>query len=220
MQFVSLQRGGGTRHTAAPAPRHHPSSSRPSPKTHPQPSPPQLRNRLEFLGGVTDTYLTPAKGGIDTWNVLTGGSPQYRVHPGSQPPPRLPTSASARRTYDIAYYPRDTRRNRDPTATLGIEESFTEEGRKLLAAAPVAGPNDRGSLGGKVRAGGGAGAACGMPPWKDSARACSRRTGRNLTPARPVLFPRPPASTCAEPGRGALRPCGPAHRDDDELDGV
>lgn len=97
-------------------------------------SPPlQLRNVLEFDGGVTDTYLHPAKGGVDTWNVITRGTPaRYRVPPGSTPQPRVPTQATPERAFDIKYFPRDVRRNRDPSSFFPIEASLSAESQKLL----------------------------------------------------------------------------------------
>lgn len=93
----------------------------------------QLRNILEFDGGIADTYLHPAQPGVDKWNVITHGTPnRFRLPPGSQPQPRIPGTATIDRTYSIAYFPRDVRRNKDPLLNVPIEESFSAEAKKLL----------------------------------------------------------------------------------------
>lgn len=85
----------------------------PRPSRHPPHFFSQIRGVLEFDGGITDTYLTAARTGIDPWNILTRGSARYRTPPGAQPQPLLPTAVPSR-TYDIKYFPRDIRRNNDP----------------------------------------------------------------------------------------------------------
>lgn len=46
----------------------------------------QLRNIIEFDGGVTDSYLHRAKPSLDTWNVVwPDGTPRYRSPPGYVP---------------------------------------------------------------------------------------------------------------------------------------
>lgn len=57
---------------------------------------------------------------------------RYRAAPGSQPPATIPADAFLGRAYDIHYYSRDVRRNRDPTKNLAIEESFDAAGKALL----------------------------------------------------------------------------------------
>jgi hypothetical protein len=81
---------------------------------------------------VTDTYLSTAQPGLDTWNIITGGSKRFRISPGSQPPAIVQTDATPARSYDIHYYSRDVRRNPDPSRNIPIEESFDSAGKALL----------------------------------------------------------------------------------------
>jgi hypothetical protein len=108
----------------------------------------QLRNVLEFGGGVTDTYLNTAKAGHDTWNILTRGSAEYRKPPGSQPQPRIPAASSPSRTHNITYYTRDVRRTPKDGYNVEVESSFDEAGKKLLDVPKLAGV-DAGSAGQK-----------------------------------------------------------------------
>lgn len=158
----------------------------------------QLRNTLEYGGGWTDTYLHPAKSGVDTWNVITKGSSRYRVDPGSQPQPRIPFSRKSQ--YQITYYNRDVRRN--PTGNFAIEDSFGEEGKKLLFAPALAGV-DPGSRGQKV---------CTSLPSSWSRLAALESVVRWFSAASAsshvycVALLCPPRHTPAEPRRPPLRP--------------
>ncbi len=107
-----------------------------------EPPPPPLNSHtqhtLSLLPTPLQTYLTPAKTGVDHWNIITQGTRHYRPPPGSNPQPTIPTEARGR-TYDIKYYTRDVRRNPDGDATVNrpIELSLPASAQAALPREPV-----------------------------------------------------------------------------------
>ena len=101
-----------------------------------------MRNILEFNGGITDNYLSPAKAGVDTWNTYTHGSARFRNEPGSQPQARIPSTSGPRLTYNVQYYSHDTRR-------LMAPREFEFAASKAQEALSKPAPAQLGSLGGR-----------------------------------------------------------------------
>ena len=147
-------------------------------RSHPR-TPTRAPSRSSARSGVTDTYLSTSKAGVDTWNVITNGSRVFRAPSGSQPQPNIPTNAGAHRVRNINYYSRDVRRNLPVSQDLPLSASLSPANALLLPprdAALVEKPEE-GSPGMKVRRGGGARARGG----------CAR--GRRLTPPYPAQNP-------------------------------
>lgn len=88
----------------------------------------QLRNIIEFDGGVTDTALLRGGADADMWSTHVRS---YRFPVGSQPQARIPTQSSPAMAFDIKYYSRDVRKNAAPGDRL-IDASFSEATRGLL----------------------------------------------------------------------------------------
>lgn len=166
----------------------------------------RLRSIVEFDGGVTDTYLSTSKAGVDTWNVITNGSRVFRAPSGSQPQPNIPTNAGAHRVRNINYYSRDVRRNLPVSQDLPLSASLSPVNALLLPprdAALVEKPEE------------------GSPGMKNPDVTRYDPTGlrttmtanwtslqRSLDAVRPNHLPVPPGDRARQ--RGALRPTAAA----------